>query len=239
MNYKYFPASEQLIVFLHGWGADMSSFLWLRQYFEQYSLLFLDFSGFGQSPPPERAYSLGDYVQELHSLLRQFKFTKLVLVGHSFGGRVAIKFAAEFADEFDLRLVLVDSAGMKPRRSLRVRLKIRLFKFLSKRSKKSALADRLSKKLASADYLGAQGVMRRTFVLVVNEHLEDFAKKISANTLIVWGSDDRDTKLFMAKRLHRLISGSELKVIDGAGHFCFLDKPFDFAFILDTFIKSK
>ena len=80
--------------------------------------------------------------------------------------------------------------------------------------------------------------MKQTFVNVVNEDLSIFASKIICETLIVWGEKDKETKLWMARKLNRLIKGSKLKIIDGAGHFCFLDDMQEFLIILDTFIKN-
>ena len=80
--------------------------------------------------------------------------------------------------------------------------------------------------------------MKQTFVNVVNEDLCVYAKNINSKTLIVWGEKDKDTKIFMAKKLHKLIFLSELVFIKGAGHFSFLDKKEDFVIILDTFLKN-
>ena len=81
-------------------------------------------------------------------------------------------------------------------------------------------------------------VMKETFKLVVNEDLSNDAKTIKVPTVIVWGEKDNETKLYMAKKLNRLIIGSSLKIIKDAGHFSFIDKPQEFLIILDTFLKN-
>ena len=93
MFYRRFGSSKKWLVFLHGWGADHNSFLWLKDYFEEsYSLLFIDFPGFGNSENLARKMSLNDYVSGLKKVLDQFEIENLTFVAHSFGGRVAIKF---------------------------------------------------------------------------------------------------------------------------------------------------
>ena len=235
MNYLKFGNSRDFIVFLHGWGADKKSFLWLKEYFSEYSLIFLDFPGFGESEDPKRPYYVSDYVCELKNLLDKFEIDSLVIVGHSFGGRVAIKFS--FLYQFDyssFRLCLVDSAGILPKRTLKYYFRVygyKLYKRFFPKSKKL-------NNFGSSDYRKLSFVMKKTFIRVVNEDLSNYAKFIKAKTLIVWGNEDNETKMFMAKKLKKLIKNSELKIIDGAGHFSFLDKPVEFTIILDTFLKN-
>lgn len=234
---KFFKvgSSKNFVVFLHGWGADRNSFMWLKDFFPEQSLVLVDFPGFGESPEPERPYSVFDYVCELKDLLENFEISSLTLVGHSFGGRVAIKFAFLFQNEFEnFKLCLVDSAGIIPRRGLKYYYRVykyKLYKKLFPSSKKLL-------KFGSSDYVKLSPVMKQTFIKVVNEDLSSYAKFINAKTLIVWGSRDTETKLYMAKKLNKLIRGSMLKIIDGAGHFCFLEQPTEFAIILDTFLKN-
>lgn len=235
MNYLKFGSSKNFIVFLHGWGADKNSFLWLKDYFCDFSLIFVDFPGFGDSPEPTKPYSVFDYVCELKDLLDKFEIKSLVLVGHSFGGRVAIKFSFLFQNDYEnFRLCLVDSAGLKPSHGIKFYYKIYKFKFYKKFFPHSKKID----KFGSKDYISLDPVMKQTFIKVVNEDLSSYAKFITSKTLIVWGQNDMETKIYMAKKLNKLIRNSELKLIEGAGHFCFLDEPTEFAFILDTFLKN-
>lgn len=236
MNYLKFGDSKNFIVFLHGWGADKNSFLWLKNYFLNYSLVFVDFAGFGESPEPKKSMSVFDYVSELKELLDSFEIENLTLVGHSFGGRVAIKFSFLFQNEYDkFKICLVDSAGIKPRRGLKYYFKIYKYKFL----KKFCPNLKSLKKCGSKDYVSLSPVMKQTFVRVVNEDLSSYAKFINAKTLIVWGSKDFETKMYMAKKLKRLIRNSRLEIIEGAGHFSFLDEPDEFVILLDTFLKNE
>lgn len=242
MNFLKFGNSRKFLIFLHGWGADKNSFLWLKNYFSDYTKVFVDFAGFGETIEPKTPYHLSDYVNDLKILIENFelnsneKIEELVLVGHSFGGRVAIKFSFLYQNNYEkFRLCLVDAAGLKPRHGFSYYYKVYKYKIYKKLFPSS-------KKLlyfGSSDYKVLSLVMKQTFVSIVNEDLTNCARVISAKTLIIWGEKDKETKMYMAKKLKRLIKNSSLEVISGAGHFSFLDKPMTFAIILDSFLKKQ
>ena len=235
MKYLKFGNSKNFIVFLHGWGADKNSFLWLKDYFQNFTTIFVDFAGFGESTEPTKPYTVFDYVNDLKQLLDDFYIENLVLVGHSFGGRVAIKFSFLFQNNYkSFKLCLVESAGLKPKRGLKYYYKIYKYKFYKKLFPNSK---KLSK-FGSSDYKALSPVMKATFINVVNEDLACYAKYIIAKTIIIWGDKDKETKIYMAKKLKKLIKNSNLKIIKNAGHFSFLDKPFQFAIILDKFLNK-
>lgn len=239
MKYLRFGDSKKFIVFLHGWGADKNSFLWLKSFFSDFSLVFVDFPGFGESPEPEREYYLSDYVFELKKVLDSFDIESLTLVGHSFGGRVAIKYSFLYQDNYrEFKLCLVDSAGIKPRKSLLYKIRVSRYKRLKKRAEKLGIEDYRLNKFGSSDYKKLSDVMKKTFVHIVNEDLSDMAKKIKVKTMIVWGKKDKETKLYMARKLHKYIKDSQLYIFKSAEHFSFLDNRLDFLILLDTFVKN-
>ena len=240
MTFLKFGDAENMIVFLHGWGADKNSFLWLKDYFVlDWSMIFVDFDGFGDSPEPEKEMFVRDYAINLKKIIDEFNPQRLVLVGHSFGGRVAIKFSFLYQTLYEnLSLVLVDSAGILPRRNLMYYFKIHRFKRLKKKAQKNKKFEEKLKDFGSSDYRVLSQVMKRTFVNVVNEDLSNDARFVSGNTIIVWGDKDKETKTYMARKLARLIKGSKLYFLRGAGHFSFLEKKEDFVIILDTFLKN-
>lgn len=239
MHYLKFGDSKKFLVFLHGWGTDLNSFLFIKDYFYEHTKLFVDFAGFGKTSEPDKPYFVSDYVKDLENLLLKFDIEELILVGHSFGGRVAIKYAFLHQCDFNkFKICLVDSAGIKPRLNFKKKWKIFRYKQLKKKSLSNAhLVNKLAK-FGSDDYKKLSVIMKQTFVNVVNEDLSIFASRIVSDCLIVWGDKDNETKLYMAKKLNRLIKGSRLCIIKNAGHFCFLDYPQEFLIILDSFIKN-
>lgn len=240
MNFLKFGSSKKYIVFLHGWASDLNSFLWLKDYFvDDYSLIFLDFDGFGKTPEPKEPLSVSDYVLKLKALLDEFCVDELVLVAHSFGGRVAIKFLFYFQSQFKkVSLCLVDAAGIKPRRNLIYHLKVSKYKRLKNKQNKTQKDFEKLRKFGSDDYKVLSDVMKQTFVNVVNEDLSRCTKFLKCKTLIVWGTNDKETKPFMARKLNKLINGSKLIFLKDAGHFSFIEKKQEFIIILDSFLKN-
>ena len=90
----------------------------------------------------------------------------------------------------------------------------------------------------SKDYLAVDEVMKKSFNLIVSEHLDDKIQNVKNPTLIIFGERDKQTPLYMAKRLFNGIPDSRLVVIEGAGHFCFIDKPAKFNTEVREFLLS-
>ena len=241
MFYLAFGNSNKAIIFLHGWGASHKSFFWCNDYISNDFLkIYVDFKGFGYSSCPSKSYSLVDYANDVKEILDKFSIEELIVVGHSFGGRVAIKFAHLYGSNYKkLKLVLVDSAGLKPRRNLIFYFKIFRYKFLKRLSQKNAKYLKLLSNFGSNDYKLLSNSIKPVFVRIVNEDLKSIIKTLHFETIIIWGRDDKETKPYMARMLKKLIRGSKLFFIENAGHFCFLDNPREFLIILDTFIKNK
>lgn len=240
MHFLKFGSSKKFIIFLHGWGSDLNSFLWLKDFFvDEYSLVFLDFDGFGKTGVPNQAMNLFDYVENLKNLLNDFCIEELVFVAHSFGGRVALKYL--FYYQFDYQkvmLCLVDSAGILPRRNLAYRIRVSRYKRLKNKENKTPRDLENLSKYGSSDYRDLSQLMKQTFVNVVNEDLSKFAKFLCCKTLIVWGDKDKETKPYMARRLNKLIKDSKLVFLKNAGHFSFIEKKQEFVIILDSFLKN-
>lgn len=239
MFYLKFGLSKQVVVYLHGWGADKNSFLWVKPYFEKFTNVFVDFPGFGDSKEPDKNWNVESYAKELKTLIDEIDVEELVLVGHSFGGRVVIKFAKLYQKEYSkLKICLVDSAGLKPKRGLSYYFKVWRYKILKSKSIRNPELKNKLCKFGSEDYKLLSPTMKQVFVNVVNENLMFDAKQIYVPTILIWGENDNDTKLCMAKKLNKLIKNSKLYVLKDAGHFSFLDKPQEFLIILDRFLQN-
>ena len=216
------------IVLLHGWGGSHVSFagVFNRLRADGRAAVVLDFPGFGESSPPGRDWGIYDYANVTAQLIERLGLTQVILVGHSFGGRVSIIIGKL---PFVKGIVLVDSAGMKPRRGVRYYVKVSAFK----------AARKLGLKIrgGSADYRALSEDMRAVFKRVVNTHLECELAAIRCPTLIVWGKKDRDTPVYMAKRLSRNIADSAVVMLDG-GHYSYIDSAPAFYRILTAFSEE-
>lgn len=228
---------------LHGWGNDLHSFDALVPLLSQsWRVVRLDLPGFGGSEPPEKSWEVGDYARFVEAFVGKLGISVDVLVGHSFGGRIALKGVANGLLH-PKRLVLINSAGLAQRNTVRNIL----FKALAKVGKAAlflfpvGVKERLRRKLyeyAGADDFLRAGVSKETFLKVIGENLSRSARDVHVPTLLIWGEDDTATPLSEGKRLNALISGSELKVIDGAGHFVHQEKPREAAELIRQFVAS-
>ena len=190
--------------------------------------IVVDFNGFGSTPEPSRPYSVCDYAGEVLSVIEKEGVENAIVVGHSFGGRVAMEICAKFPDVAK-GLVLVDSAGLKPRRKLSYYLKITLHKLLKKLGFKGLKG--------SKDYQVLSFIMKETFKKVVQYDQTYLLKDIKVPTAIFWGKYDTETPLYMARKLNKKIEDSSLFLLDG-GHFSYIDDYDTFLSILSAFITE-
>lgn len=241
LNISYQVAGAgDVVLLLHGWGGEAASFQpvfdWLAQFHKVYAL---DLPGFGKSQMPPTAWNTSDYAQCIIAFLERFCIPKAHFIGHSFGGRIAIIVSAEYPEKVD-KLILVDSAGIKPRRTAKYHLRVglaKIGKLLRRCGKYGALvADAMSARAGSKDYQNA-GAMRATLVKVVNQDLRPLLPRITASTLLIWGENDKDTPISFGQIMEKEIPDAGLVVLKEAGHFSYLDKFPQFCRIVASFLK--
>ncbi|MFP3040961.1 alpha/beta hydrolase [Treponema primitia] len=246
---NYFSAGQgEAVLFLHGWGSDFLSFKYFLDSLSAYYRVFaLDLPGFGQSAEPPAAWSVDDYADFVLTFMGELKIDRVILIGHSFGGRISIKLAARKNLPVSIdKIVLVDSAGIRPKRTVKQTIKLFFYKgikhFISVefiRRRYPELLEKWRQKHGSPDYLNATPRMRECFVKVVNEDLTPCLSKIPYSTLIIWGEQDYETPLGDGKIMERLIPDAGLVTLKNAGHYSFLDQGFTFLRVLDSFLNIK
>lgn len=228
--YEILGEGETLIVFLHGWGASGQLMMPLYKKLSSFAssedsmaYLFIDFPPFGASGEPISPWNLDDYVKLTEEIIEYVgNYEKINIIGHSFGGRVAIKLCAELdslKDETHLKidkLVLLSSAGIKPRFSLKKKINIWRYKFYKKINSPKRFS------FGSKDYKILPPIMKKTFVHIVNEDLTECCEKIKTKTLIIFGEKDKETPLYMGKILNKKIKNSLLIPIKKGDHFAYI-----------------
>lgn len=231
INYKVLGTRGDWIVFLHGWGGSIESFEVVARCFEKsHRCLLFDFPPFGESEEPYEVWNNDTYVELLKHLMGCLGIEKCNIIAHSFGGRVAIKFASGY-NESVKKMILVDSAGIKPKFSLKKFLKTKQYKL----AKKLGLN---TKHFGSEDYRKLSDLMKKTFVCVVNEDLTKHLKQITSPTLIIFGKNDKDSPPYMAKTLNKKIRDSALIVFENCGHFAYIEDFQRFVAISQSFLKG-
>lgn len=231
------------MIVMHGWGCNHSTVASIAAVASGSCEVFnIDFPGFGESPEPDDVWGVDAYTRLIEKMVMQLGISNPILLGHSFGGRVGILYASRNPVR---KLILVDAAGVKPRRRLKYYLKVYGFK-LSKRlahivygkEKAERIIEERRKRSASADYAQASPRMRAILSRVVNEDLCGVMPRIKAPTLLIWGENDTATPLADAKKMERLIPDAGLVSFPGCGHYSFLDNPRQFAAVLTSFLNS-
>ena len=232
------------VLLLHGWGCTGEIFKHIASVLSTaYTTYSFDFPGFGASGEPTEVWGVEKYTQMVEAFVKKNGIERPALMGHSFGGRVSIVFASR--NEVS-RLVLVDAAGVKPKRPLKYYWKVYTFKamkwlcntFLPK-EKAQAIIDSRRKGAGSSDYNNASPMMRAILSKVVNEDLTHLMPAIKAPTLLFWGNLDTATPLSDAKTMERLIPDAGLVVAHGTGHFSFLENQGLFTAVIKNFFKIK
>lgn len=208
-------------VFLHGWGMKKECFdKIISQMNINGQILSLDFFGFGNSTEPKKYFDTYEYAYYIYLKLKNLNIKNIVLIGHSFGGRIAILLSSIF--DINVKAQILTSSSGINYCNLKNKLKVLRYKFCKTLVKLKVLKkDRLNK-FGSADYKNCNEVMRSVFVKVVNQDLRKHLKHIDCSTVLVWDKKDKETPYIIAKILYRNIKRSKLVNYKNGGHFAFL-----------------
>lgn len=230
------------LIILHGWGASIEAVMSIVNILKDTRKVYaIDGAGFGMSDAPDYVYGTYDYAEAVKEFIEKMSLEKPDLIGHSFGGKTLIALASKYP-ELVGKLVMIDASGIIPKRKLSYYLKVYSFKILKNlytnilfwKNKEESLKS-FYKKFGSDDYKNSDGIMRKVFVKVVNEDMQGALKKIEAETLLIWGDEDKDTPLYMGKIFEREIKNSGLVVLRG-GHYSYADDYATFRAVIKSFL---
>ena len=232
------------VLLLHGWGVDAAVMEPLRLHLaENARAVSLDMPGFGDSHAPSEVWGVSEYADFVESFIDELGLVQPVIIGHSFGGRLAIILGARGKAS---KLILADSAGVLPKRGFDYYFRIYSYKLAKKLFSLPGLRDYADQVMAlwldnnpSSDYVAAEGIMRKIFVKVVNEDLQHLLPQINVPALLIWGENDTATPLADGKLMESRIPDAGLVVFPGAGHYSFLDDPSRFNIIADYFLHNE
>lgn len=219
------------VLMIHGWGANLELLGPLAQNLESlgYRLYMLDLPGFGASAEPPAPYTIFDYAALCVAYLDLHRLEQVHYFGHSLGGRIGLILGSDHSNRLK-SMVLSNSAGVKAKQSISSQLRLRVYRSVRKglsRLGATAIAQdlrqRYNMRYASPDFQSASPVMRKTLVNIVSQDLLPKAYKVNVPTILIWGDADRETPLWMGKKLERAIPDAALIVHEGAGHYAYLD----------------
>jgi pimeloyl-ACP methyl ester carboxylesterase len=221
-----FATNKNCLVILHGWGARAERWANVLELLEEQGIFAIapDLPGFGNSDSPKEPWTLDNYERFVSEFLRHLNIQGFGLLGHSFGGRIAIKFAADNLPGLN-KLFLVASAGVTPRNKLRIgtyKIATKIAKPIFSIPPLNIFAN-LTRKIiykvsGSHDYYLQNGYMRQTFKNTIDEDLTPLLSRIHSPTFIIWGDDDKMTPLSDARIMDKNIRNSKLTILEGGSH---------------------
>lgn len=242
--FEKYGHGQQKIIILPGWGDNRKTFNYLINYFKKFFTIYIfDYPGFGNSPFPSRDLTIDDYVLLIMNFLKVNNIDNPIIIAHSFGGRIAISLAGKYKLKIR-KMILIDAAGIKPKKSLFQKLKQKTYKFLKKlkcffpKKYKEDYINFLINIFGSSDFKNIDHNIRKTFINIVNTDLREYLKLINSPTLLIWGRKDPDTPLKDAYIMDNNIPDSGLIVLEKAGHFAYLDYPTYINNIIEEFLKE-
>ena len=230
VNYIQYGKGKDILL-LHGWGQNIDMMKPLGDGFcDRYRITILDFPGFGQSEEPKETWTIERYSLMLEEFTKQLGIKKPIVMGHSFGGRVAIKFSSRNPIE---KLVLFGSPCIRIQEELP--LKVRVLKKLKTLPGMNKIGEFMKQYIGSRDYKAASPIMRQTLVEVVNEDLSKYAREIEEPTLLIWGEQDDEAPVNEARELEKIMMDAALIILPGT-HYAYLENLARVITILNNFI---
>ncbi|MCH5254609.1 MAG: alpha/beta hydrolase [Lachnospiraceae bacterium] len=235
ISVNYIDEGEgDVILLLHGWGSNITLFDGIIKVLSpSHRVIAPDMPGFGKTAEPSVPWCVDDYVDFVMKFIDLMQLKEVSVLVHSFGGRVLFKMNARENLPFVIhKAVLIDSAGILPKKTWKQKASLRMYKIARRIMSTAPLhflypdaVEEMRRKRGSADYNNATPTMRATLVKVVNEDLEPLIPKLNCPTLIIWGDQDTATPIGDARSMERLIKDAGLVVCEGAGHYSFLEQP--------------
>lgn len=228
------------LLMLHGWGDNLHTFDSIVRELSGCRIVRPDLPGFGGSERPAETWGVIEYARFVEAFCKKLELEPAVLVGHSFGGRIIIKGTGTgvFSPQ---KIALIASAGVAKERTLKsfaLTTAAKVGKALTLVPPFSLYRQQIRKRLYGAigsDYFAA-GSMRPIFLKVVKEDLLEYAAKIRAPALLIWGSADRSTPLADGEMIRDAIADSRLEVLTGATHFVHQERSREVAALIKDFV---
>lgn len=233
VNYIQYGEGKDVLL-LHGWGQNIQMMKPIGDNLcSNHRITIIDFPGFGESDEPSTPWTIDDYSLLIENLVRELNIRKPIVMGHSFGGRVAIHFSANNPIE---KLVLFGSPCIRENKKLP--LSTRILKKLKTLPGMDKLGEEMKKYIGSRDYKAASPIMRQTLVNVINEDLSSYARKIEEPTLLIWGEVDTEAPVDDARELEKIMTDAALIILHGT-HYAYLENLGQVINILNSFLKEN
>ena len=239
LHYETYGDKGRPVILLHGWGQNTEMMAFIGEFLKSHFIVYnLDMPGFGQTAEPPEAWGSEEYALFLRHFCEELKIEDPIIIAHSFGCRIALQYALRYPVH---KMVLTGAAGVRDKRGIDYYAKVYSYKLGKKVLSIGPLQkyrDELTKNAGSEDYRNSSGVMRSTFVKIVNEDLAPILKDINTETLLVFGENDEATPLEKGKLMEKLMPNAGLAVFENDDHYAYFHQPQRFCMVLDAFLRS-
>ena len=258
--------SGPALLLLHGLGCTHRTWLPVMDALaRRYTVIAPDLLGHGESDKPRADYSVGGYANGMRDLLTVLGIDKVTVVGHSFGGGIAMQFAYQFPERTE-RLVLVGSGGLGPEVSAAIRaITTTGFHQVMGLLTMPGVRHVGSAGLRALSRTGLKGFRDFDEVAEIYESFRDPASRAAIRHVVravvdwqgqivtmadrayltdampmcvIWGDQDRVIPVSHAARAADLAPKARVEVVPNAGHFPHKDHPERFVKILNDFVRS-
>ena len=235
INYIDYGSGEKTLVLLHGWGQNIDMMKPVGDKLQKNNrIIIIDLPGFGETKEPNSLWTIYDYAEAVHELLKSLKIDNPILIGHSFGGKISLIYASLYRV---YKLILFGSPYKKEIKKLSTKTKI------LKKLKKVPLLNKFEgfakKHIGSTDYKNASEFMRKILVEHVNLDITEDVKKIKCPTLLVLGTNDTEVNVEEAYELEKLIPDSGVVVYEGCTHYAYLERLPQTIKVIKSFIGDE
>ncbi len=236
VNYSYYDnKSNKSLIFLHGWGQNIEMMMPIAKPFtKEYNVLIIDLPGFGLSDEPDDVWGIYDYVDMVNDFVKDLKLKNVSVIGHSFGGKIALAYASKFKTD-----KVVSLAGPYKIAVKKKTLKTRILKALKKVPVLNKLEGFAKKHIGSTDYKNASEMMRKVLVKHLNLNITDDVKNIKSPTLLIWGTEDTAVPYEDAVELEKIIPNCGLVTYEGCTHYAYLERLDQTISVLKVFLGDE
>ncbi len=235
INYiQYGNKSGKNIVLLHGWGQNTEMMDPVgKRLQEDFYITNIDLPGFGKSEEPPYGYTIYDYYEVVDALLKKLKIETPIIIGHSFGGRIAIIYSAKKTVD---KLVLLSTPFKRSEKKKTIKVKI--LKIMKNIPIVNQLEDYMKTKIGSNDYKSATPIMRKVLVNTVNEDLTEYLKQIKASTILIGGTLDTAVKEKELKYAEGIMKDAGLVLYEDATHYAYLERIDQTVKVIKKFLEN-
>ncbi|MCM1371049.1 MAG: alpha/beta hydrolase [Clostridium sp.] len=236
VNYiRYGNSKGKSVILLHGWGQNIQMMQPIGDNLSsEFDVTIVDLPGFGMSEEPKYVWEVIDYVNCIHKLLGELNIARPIMIGHSFGGKITLLYSSIYDTE---KIVLFGSPYTKEVK--KVGMKTKVLKSLKKVPGINKLEGFAKKHMGSTDYRQASTMMRNVLVQTVNLDITEEVKKINVPTLLIWGTNDSQVSIELARELEKLIKDCGLIEYEGCTHYAYLERLEQTINVLSSFLRGE